>query len=69
MLEQAVQRGCGCPVPGGVQGQVGWGPGQPVLVLNGEVGGPTCSRGLEIHDPQGPFQPRPFCDSVILFCR
>lgn len=20
--------------------------------------------GLEIHDPQGPFQPRPLCDSV-----
>ena len=27
-------------VPGGVQGQVGWGPGQPDLV-NGEVGGPA----------------------------
>ena len=69
MLEQAVQSGCGCPVPGGVQGQAGWGPGQPGLVFDMEVGGPTCSRGLEIHDPQGPFQPRPFCDSVILFCR
>ena len=21
--------------------------------------------GLEIHDPLGPFQPGPFCDSVI----
>ena len=31
-----------CPIPGGVQGQVGWGPGQPGLVLNGEVGGPAC---------------------------
>ena len=40
VLEQAAQRGCGCPVPGGVQGQVGWGPGQPGLV-NGEVGGPA----------------------------
>jgi len=28
----------------GVQGQVGWGPGQPGLVLNVEVGGPACSR-------------------------
>ena len=45
MLEQAAQRGCGCPVPGGVQGQVGWGPGQPGLVLNVEVGGPACGRG------------------------
>ena len=45
------QRGCGCPVPGGVQGQVGWGPGQPGLVLNGDVGGPASGGGLEIHDP------------------
>ena len=39
------------PVPGGIQGQVGWGPGQPGLVLNVEVGGPACGGGLEIHDP------------------
>ena len=53
MLEQAVHRGCLCPVPGGVQGQVGWGPGQPSLVLNVEVGGPACGGGggLELHDP------------------
>ena len=44
VLEQAAQRGCGCPVPGGVQGQVGWGPGQPGLVLNVEVGGPARGR-------------------------
>jgi len=31
-------------IPGGVQGQVGWGPGQPGLVLHVEVGGPTCGR-------------------------
>ena len=37
MLKQAAHRSCGCPIPGGVQGQVGWGPGQPGLV-NGEVG-------------------------------
>ena len=47
MLEQAAQRGCGCPVPGGVQSQVGLGPGQPGLVLDMEVGGPACSRGVE----------------------
>ena len=35
-----------CPIPGGVQGQVGWGPGQPGLALNGEVGGPACGRGV-----------------------
>ena len=53
MLEQATQRGCGCPVPVGVQGLVGWGPGQLGLVLNGEVGGPAnqvVAGGLEIHD-------------------
>ena len=46
VLKQAAQRGCGCPVPGGVQAQVGWGPGQPGLVLNVEVGGPACGRGV-----------------------
>ena len=33
--------GCGCSVPGGVQGQVGWGPGQPGLVLDMELGSPA----------------------------
>jgi len=28
-LEQVSPRSCGCPIPGGVQGQVGWGPAQP----------------------------------------
>jgi len=46
VLEQAAQRGCGCPVPGGVQDWIGWGPGQPGLVLNGEVGHPACGRGV-----------------------
>ena len=40
------QRGCGCPVPGGVEGQVGWGAGQPGLVLNMEVGDPACGGGV-----------------------
>jgi len=34
------------PVLGGVQGQVGWGPRQPGLLLNGEVGGPSCDKGV-----------------------
>ena len=46
VLEQAAHRGCGCPVPGGIQGQAGWGPGQPGLVLDMEVGGPECDRGV-----------------------
>ena len=55
-----------CPIPGGAQGQVGWGPGQPGLVLNVEVGGPACGGGLELHHPWGPFQPTPFYKSMIL---
>ena len=46
MLEQAAQRGYDCPVPAHVQGQVGWSPGQPDLVLNVEVGGPACGKGV-----------------------
>jgi len=30
--EQVAQRSCGCPLPGSVQGQVGWGFEQPGLV-------------------------------------
>ena len=30
-----------------------------------EVGGSAVAGKLEIHDPLGPFQPGPFCDSVI----
>jgi len=33
-------------IPGGVQGQVGWGPGQPGLVLNVEVGGRAWGGGV-----------------------
>ena len=51
MLEQAAQRGWECPIPGGVQGQVEWGPGQPGLVINVETHGPAYGRGLELHDP------------------
>lgn len=39
-----MQRGCGCPIPGGIQGQVGWGPGQPELV----GGNPAHDRGIGI---------------------
>ena len=31
-MEQVAQRSCGCPLPGSVQGQAGWGSGQPALV-------------------------------------
>jgi len=41
--EQVAQGGCGGPIPGGTQGQVGCGSGQPGLV----VGDPAHSRGVE----------------------
>ena len=31
-LEQVAQRGCGCPLPGSIQGQAGWDFEQPGLV-------------------------------------
>jgi len=51
VLAQAAQRGCGCHVPGVVHGQVGWGPGQPGVVPDLEVGVPACGRRLELDDP------------------
>ena len=42
-LEQVAQGGCGCPIPGGIQGQAGCGSRQPGLV----VGNPAHSRGIE----------------------
>ena len=52
MLEQLPREAVDAPsIPGGVQGQVGCGPGQSGLVLNVEVGGPACGGGLELHDP------------------
>jgi len=44
VLEQAAQTGCGCPLPVGVQGQVGWSPEQLGLVADLEVGGSACGR-------------------------
>ena len=61
-VEQVAQEGCGCPIPAGIQGH-GCGSGQPGLV----VGNPARSRGLELDEHCGPFQPRPFYDSMILF--
>ena len=51
------------PFPGGVQGQVGWGPGQPDVVLDLEADNSAHSRGLEL---DGPFQPKAFYDYVSL---
>ena len=43
---QAAKRSRGCSIPGDVQGQAGWGPGQPHKV----GGDPVHSRGLELGD-------------------
>lgn len=61
-LEQ-VSQGNGCPIPGSVQGQVGLGLEQPGLV---EVSLPM-AVGLEINGVKGPFQPKPFHDSMRSF--
>ena len=46
VLAQAAQRGCGCTISGGIQGQVEWGSGQPDLV----VGDQLMAGGLEVED-------------------
>jgi len=61
--EQGAQGGCGCPIPGGIQGQAGCGSGQPGLL----VGHPAHNRGLKPDDHWGPFQHRPFYYSMILW--
>ncbi|SGA34106.1 Uncharacterised protein [Chlamydia abortus] len=33
-------------MPGAVQGQVGWGPGQPGPGFSVEAGGPACGGGV-----------------------
>ena len=52
-LAQAAQRSCGCPIPGGIQGQVGWGFGQPDL-----LGGSPAHEGgwnqMTFKDPSNP---------------
>ena len=57
-LEQVFQRGCGCPIPGGIQGQAGYGSGQSGLV----VGDPALSTWFKLDEHCGSFQPRPFHD-------
>ena len=42
-MQQVARGGCGCPIPGGIQGQAGCDSGQPGLV----VGNPAHSREVE----------------------
>lgn len=46
MLEQVAQRCYECAIPGGVQSQFGWGPGQSNLVLDLVVDNPASGRGI-----------------------
>ena len=62
-LAQAAQRSWACPIPGGVQFQVGWGLGKPNLV----VGNHAHSRRLELGDLECLFQLKLFHDSIIFF--
>ena len=57
-LEQVVHHVCEYPLPGSKDG---WGCEQPCL----EGGIPAYSRGLELDDLKGPFQHKPFYDSMI----
>jgi len=50
------------PLSGSIQHQAGWGCEQPGLV----GGVPAYSRGLELYDLKGPFQPKPFHESSNL---
>jgi len=60
-LAQAAQRSCGCPIPGGVLSQVGWGPGQPELVGRQPF---LWQRGWNWMDFKIPSIPsKLFCDS------
>ena len=66
-VEQDAQGGCGCPVPGGIQGQAGCSSGQPGLV----VGNPAHSRGVETRWSLRSFSTQAiqwFCDASYLKC-
>ena len=57
-LAQAAQGGCGVSCSGDIQDPPGQGPVQPA------VGDPASAGGVDWVTHRGPFQPRPFCDSV-----
>jgi len=56
--EQVAQGGCGCPIPEAFKARLDVALGSLVWWLV------TLHIAGDDHD--GPFQPRPFCDSVIL---
>ena len=50
MMEQVSQRTCGCPIPGGVQSQVGWDLEQTDLAPDLVVDNPAHGRRVELDD-------------------
>lgn len=60
-VELIARRAVGSPIPGGTQGQVGWGPGQLPQV----GGSPADARGVEHDDLWDPFQPTSL---ILWFC-
>ena len=52
----AAQSGCGCPVPGGVQGQVGWAPGSLGWYALWSLVALPVAGSLELDDTWGSLQ-------------
>lgn len=58
-LVQTAQRSYGCPIMGGVQGQLGWSPGRSYLAGGGlSLDGPLIIslKGLDLSPPRLSFQ-------------
>jgi len=51
VVKEAAQRGCGCPIPGGIEARLAGAHGQPHLILHLEAGSPACSMGFKSDDP------------------
>ncbi|KAF4790605.1 hypothetical protein TURU_138899 [Turdus rufiventris] len=65
-LEQVALKTCECHIPGSVQDQVKWGSEEPGPVhLVQESVSLSMPWGLELDDLKGPFQPKPFYDSMM----
>jgi len=59
---QVAQGGCGCPIPGGIQGQT-------LGSLVWRLATLHVAGGLKLDDRCGPFQLRPFYESLLLSMR
>ena len=60
-VPQIAQGGCGVSIVGDTQNSSGHGLGHPAL------GGSIWAGGLDQMTSRGPFQPQPFCDSLLLW--